>query len=520
MLSFRLALNAGAAPAWRWDTDRWRRGDSWIQPVVHPALRHDIDDRPGATTILVRDAANLLTPPETTNHTCGNDGVAGAERGDALLLRIQPGRITLTAGIGGTAPLYLAVDGDILHGTWDLPALRHLTRRSSLLDRAVTRALTRRHRYSSDTLFTDVTVLTERATATFTAAGLNIAYPPPAKHVTRARALRPGVDATAALAHLLTDALRPWQDRSAAWGLELSGGLDSGTVAVAARTTTSTPLRSFGLIVNGALGAEQHRRRVAIARQVGAVDDILQAHDHAPFCENGIRASGTAHDPRGEFYREAFEALADKAARSGVEIMLTGNGGDEIMAPCVDELPPPPPQPLTEVSWLGPRACEAVATIDDNLAPSAVLPTPTLMSFAIHHPAYLKSGIWPVAPFTHPPLIRFAEQLPLDLRRHKKLYRDFLTHAGLPALVTHPRRTEHFRDLMQHGLRHNGLPLAERLLADGMLLADHGFIDPDALRRTVQHAHQSATVPSVLCDTLVLEVGLRSLQAPTTAPAA
>ncbi len=73
---------------------------------------------------------------------------------------------------------------------------------------------------------------------------------------------------------------------------------------------------------------------------------------------------------------------------------------------------------------------------------------------------------------------------------------------------------------MQHGLRHNGLQLAERLLADGMLLADHGFIDPDALHRTVQHARQSATVPSVLCDTLVLEVGLRSLQAPTSAPAA
>lgn len=76
------------------------------------------------------------------------------------------------------------------------------------------------------------------------------------------------------------------------------------------------------------------------------------------------------------------------------------------------------------------------------------------------------------------------------------------------------------RDLMQHGLRHHGLPLTERLLAEGMLLADHGFIDPDALQRTVRDAHQSATVPSVLCDTLVLEVGLRSLLAPEPAPVA
>ncbi|OKJ95603.1 asparagine synthase-related protein [Amycolatopsis sp. CB00013] len=519
MLSFRLTLNSDIASTWHWDTDRWRRGDCWIRPVVHPALRHDIDDRLGTTTVLVRDAATRLSLPEASR-IGGGTSVMGDARGDALLLQVRPEQITLTAGIGGTVPLYLAVDGDTLRGTWDLPTLRRHTQRSSLLDRAVARVLTRRHRYSSDTLFTNVMALTERAAATFTTSGLNITYPPPAKHVTRARTLRPGVDTTAALGHLLADAMRPWQDSSSTLGLELSGGLDSATIAVAARMASPAPLRTFGLIVDGALGAEQHRRRVTITEQVGAVDDIVSAHDHAPFCESGIRASGAAHDPRGEFYREAFEALVDRATCSGVEIMLTGHGGDEIMAPRIDELPPPAPLSLSDVSWLGPRARDAVAHIDDNLAPSAVLPTPTLMGFAVHHPAYLRSGIWPVAPFTHQPLVRFAEQLPFELRRHKKLYRDFLTRAGLPSLVTHPQRTEHFRGLMQHGLRHNGLQLAERLLADGMLLADHDFIDPDSLRRTVQRARQSATVPSVLCDTLVLEVGLRSLQAPTTTRAA
>ncbi|MDI5982158.1 asparagine synthase-related protein [Amycolatopsis magusensis] len=142
------------------------------------------------------------------------------------------------------------------------------------------------------------------------------------------------------------------------------------------------------------------------------------------------------------------------------------------------------------------------------------------MGFTIHHPAYLRTGLWPVTPFTDPQLVRFAEQLPLELRRRKTLYRDFLTRAGLPALVTHPQRTEHFRDLMQQGLRQHGLTLAERLLREGMILAEHGFVDPDALRRVVRRAHRSATVPSVLCDTLVLEVGLRSLLAPDTATVA
>lgn len=510
MLAFRLALNDLTDPKWRWEQDCWRNGTSWIRPVTHPALRHHLDIRAGVTTVLIRDAASPVTLPEATDPIRGGENVTGAAHGDALLLQTQPARIRLAAGVGGTVPLYLAADGDVLYGTWDLAALCHRARQSGLLDRAVARALTRRHRYSSDTVFTDVTMLTERATATFTHEGLNVAYPSPAEHVSRARQLRPDADPCAALEHLLAGALAPWHDEEALLGLELSGGLDSATVAVATRSRRRR-LRTFGLIIDGALGAEQHRRRVAIAEQIGAIDQTLPARDHAPFCTSGIRAGGAPHDPAGEFYREAFEALAGCAARSGVTVMLTGNGGDEVMAPRIDELPPPPPQRLSEVAWLGPRTCDALSDIDHNLAPSAVLPAPTLMGFAIHHPAYLRAGIWPTAPFAHPRLIRFAEQLPLELRRRKKLYRDFLRRAGLPPLVTHPQRREHFRGLMQHGLRHHGLPLAERLLADGMILADHGYINPDALRRTVQDAHQSATVPSVLCDTLVLEVGLRSL---------
>ncbi|WP_329072587.1 asparagine synthase C-terminal domain-containing protein [Amycolatopsis sp. NBC_01480] len=520
MLSFRLALSDLARAAWHGDHDRWRCGGSWVQPISHPALRNEIHHAQHTTTILVRDLASPVTLAGPTPPEPGRKGTHGAARGDAVVLHLQPGRITISAGIGGTVPLYLAAEGEFLYGTWDLPALRRLLRSSSLRDRAVARALTRRHRYSSDTLFTDVTMLTERATATFTTAGLQLTYPPPAEHVTRARELRSGADPFDALAHLLTEAIHPWRAGGALMGLELSGGLDSATVAIAAHEPAGPALRTFGLLIEGALGTEQHRRRLTIAEHVRATDDVLRAHEHAPFCAGGIRARGAAHDPGGEFYREAFEALADRAARHGVTIMLTGNGGDEIMAPRPDELPPPPPQSLAEVSWLGPRARDALATIDDNLAPSAVLPTPTLMGFAIHHPAYLRAGIWPVTPFTHPRLVRFAEQLPLEMRRGKKLYRDFLTRAGLPRSVTHPERTENFRDLMQHGLRHHGLPLANRLLGDGMLLTDHGFIDPDALQRTVRDAHQSDTVPSVLCDTLALEVGLRSLLTPDPAPVA
>ncbi|MFF7732356.1 hypothetical protein [Streptomyces sp. NPDC007984] len=60
---------------------------------------------------------------------------------------------------------------------------------------------------------------------------------------------------------------------------------------------------------------------------------------------------------------------------------------------------------------------------------------------------------------------------------------------------------------MESGLRAYGLPLLDDMLHDS-LLVDLGYVDPDALVRARDHA---AVVPDLLCDTLALEVGLRSL---------
>ncbi|WP_148271983.1 bifunctional 2-polyprenyl-6-hydroxyphenol methylase/3-demethylubiquinol 3-O-methyltransferase UbiG [Saccharopolyspora spinosa] len=148
-----------------------------------------------------------------------------------------------------------------------------------------------------------------------------------------------------------------------------------------------------------------------------------------------------------------------------------------------------------------------------------MLPLPTLTGFAIHNPSYLTVGLWPVAPLATPDLVRFTEQLPTSWRSGKALFRALLQRAGLPALVTHPKRPEPFRDLMQHGLRRYGLPLLRRLLREGMLLADNGHVDPAALTEAVKEAEQHGQVPSLLCDTLTVELGLRSLTTSSPVPA-
>src|SRR5262249_49881769 len=145
----------------------------------------------------------------------------------------------------------------------------------------------------------------------------------------------------------------------------------------------------------------QARRRHAVVSMLGLSDVTVQASKYPPFVPGGIRRCGLAHDPSGAFYREAFDALRD-AAVGKVDIMITGLGGDELLAlPATGTAVRPAHaarnsnERNTNVPWLGQRALAALAEIDTNLAPVPVLALPALMSFALHNPTYLQAGIWP-----------------------------------------------------------------------------------------------------------------------------
>ncbi|WP_328611264.1 hypothetical protein OG943_19765 [Amycolatopsis sp. NBC_00345] len=107
MLSFHPALADLTRAGWQWDHGRWRCGDSWVQPISHPALRHEIDRTQHTTTILVRDLASPVTLAGPAPPAHDGEGATGTARGDALVLHLQPGRVTLTAGIGGTVPWHV-----------------------------------------------------------------------------------------------------------------------------------------------------------------------------------------------------------------------------------------------------------------------------------------------------------------------------------------------------------------------------------------------------------------------------
>jgi hypothetical protein len=519
MLSFRLGLADVARPQWSWIDDRWINGESWIKPIINPALEWQlVHDDQATACVVVRErrrspadsASTVDAKPVTIAPRLNTTDAPNVWAGEFTRVDISRGRVRITAGGFGTAPLYLTTSTDAVIGSWNLPDLRPYIVHDRLLGRALARALTRQHRYSSDTLFENVKRLTERAAATFNQSGLTIHYPEPAEHVLRARTLRPNVDAIGAFHELLTHVVTQTAALPGDVGIELSGGADSANVGLALAARRDDQIRSYGLIMDGQCGGSQRHRRAAMVRRFGFHDQEIAAGDHPPFAIGGVRALGTPHDPVAAHYREAFDALRNAASASRTRVMFTGLGGDEVNAPLAKERVIPIRAP-DHVPWLGPTARAALKDIDENLAPVAPTPLPTLMAFALHNPAYLQAGIWPVAPLADHKVVRFAEQLPLELRRGKALFRQRLQRAGFSADVADPPQPENFTELMQAGLRTFGLGLLRDMLRASMLV-DMGYLDHRVLARAYEEARNSDRVPSLLCDVIKIEVGLRSLQ--------
>ncbi|WP_328869022.1 asparagine synthase [Streptomyces sp. NBC_00287] len=489
MLSFRLRLSDTHSSGWRWDTDRWMLGESWIRPAHAAVLNAELEPGQGPSAcVLVRE---------------DKDGEA-----DYTSLLVRPGEIQVSAGVFGTAPLYLISVAEDLYGSWDLTDLRPHLRPHQLTPRAVARTLGRQHRYSADTLFDGVYRLTERATAAFTTADLTILYPEPAQHVLEPRTLRAGADPVGMFDALLTEVVAEWRSAASCVGVEVSGGADSGNVALSTTAVGFGSVHTFGLLMGGRIGRLQQARRRALVDRLGLRDTAVPAMQHPPFVLGGVRERRVPHDPAGAFYQEAFDVVRQEVAARGCEVIFTGGGGDEVNAHHSRTnavFPAAAPVP-----WLGEKATEALEQVDENLAPIPVLPVPTLMAFGLHNPAYLKLGIWPVAPLVHPRMVRFMEQLPHEHKRGKAMFRDRLRQAGLPESVAAPTEPENFLAVMEEGLRTYGLPLLDDMLRES-LLVDLGYVDPDALARARDQAEHAAVVPDLLCDTLALEAGLRSL---------
>jgi Asparagine synthase len=405
---------------------------------------------------------------------------------DFVLVETAPAMpVRVTAGSSGIAPLYLADDARSLHSSWDMADLRSYAR--GLCAREAARLLLYRPRYGGETLFTGIRRLTERATAFFGGA-LYLHYPEPALHCAP-RELAPGAGVLSAFTAAMDEALdlRPWDPDATA--MHLTGGFDSGVVAARAALRYPRRLHTAALLIAGP-GRDQQIHRRGLLRSAlpfSSRDVLVDCLREVPLHPDCARVRGEPISPYEEPLHHPFSRLTQALAAHGAHTVVTGLGGDEMVALSRAERPH---QVLGELAgapaWIGSAARAAGEYADEGAAPPAVVNSMTLLSLATTAPVLLRAGIWPVHPFTHPTMIRLGEQLPVDWRGLKQLQRRQLASLGLGTEVTQPQNRESFAEVVQHALTTCAQPLFTAMLREGSALFEDHLVDPDLLRSAVQ----------------------------------
>ncbi|MFD0899083.1 asparagine synthase [Actinomadura sediminis] len=444
------------------------------------------------TAIIVRERVPGRAPvsPAPVRVAAGDlDEIAAQTRRwpvDHVLVEVAPRRpVRVTVGADRSTPLFLAHRDSVLHGSWDMAELAPFA--TGINPREATRLLIYQPRYSTETAFTGIYRLTERATATF-GGDLVISYPEPVVHA-EPRELVDGADVLTAFVEAIDTALDARPLEPAATVCHLTGGLDSDSIGTRAARRWPGQVDTATLIVIGPGREQQIRRRAEMRDRVPFGPHDLQVDTRGrlmfgPFC---ARVRGDLVSPYDEPLYQHFDELNALIASMGAHSVVTGLGGDEMVAIGSDESAQAAADRTDDssLSWLGPRARAAIEYVDDAIAPPAMAGGITLLAAETVAPPLLRAGLWPVHPFAHRALIELGDQLPFHWRELKQLQRRHLGTFGLSHDACNPERRESFAELVEESLGVNGLPLLRRILNEGSPLIEAGLLDPDGLKTTV-----------------------------------
>lgn len=491
----KLFLTPYADTTWSWNGTAYTTTDhtSRVEPYTHPMVEQLAVTDGTRTLLIIRERvagrATVDAEPQTVPPADYDRALALAAQwpADHLTIETAPGfPVRVSAGAARTTPLYLAERDGVLHGSWDMADLRAYA--DGLSPREAARLLIYRPRYGAETLFTGIRRLTERATAIFGGA-LHLHYPEPALHHSP-RDLADKADVLAVLAATIDKALDLRPLDPAATVFHLTGGFDSGTIATRAAQRWPGQVDTAALLVTGAGREQQIRRRKKMLAELpfSGRDLLVDCAEHPPLHPSCPRVAGDLISPYEEPLFTPFARLTGTIAEHGARTLVTGLGGDEMVALSPEEsaaVAAANAHITEKLPWLGPAARSALPFSEDAVAPSAVVNSITLLSLETTAPPLLRAGIWPVHPFTDPAMIALGEQLPIYWREFKNLQRRQLAAIGLDDDVTNPVERESFVWLVEHSLKTYGLPLINGMLTDGSPLIEAGLVDPDGLRATV-----------------------------------
>jgi asparagine synthase (glutamine-hydrolysing) len=427
-----------------WHDDHLTIGTSHVFPYAHPMVETLLVRAPGRWFIVVRE--RLADSPGDTE---GRVAVVDTEDDTAyhalhqkcllwsldyvLIEAAQAGhRLRIRAGLLGSAPVYCRALDDQVKVSWDSA---DFSDRPAMIDMEVaSHQLALRTTYAARQLYTGVVLLTERASLHVDPGSARYRYPEPMEEA--GPAADEGEDMLPRFSEALQRAvsLRPWLEGSVS--LELSGGMDSATVAVAL-AGLHHDIDSKGILLDGEVRAPQMRRRQLMAERLGLADHAIDITAFPPSL-----TLDAPREPYGfcrEFYLEACSALWASARDKGRHTLFTGVGGDELFPAYLDEISVRAAQGPTWArdarsyaeDLLTPRALAAARSRPLFDAPASPVPVTSLLANACRAPDLLKHGQWPIHPLSDPRLAYVCHRLPRSSREGREVMRRYLeSHLG------------------------------------------------------------------------------------------
>lgn len=331
---------------------------------------------------------------------------------DCIALSIRPcetgGQLTLARSAPSTCPLFISSNAGIIEGTWDNRTAFSKVASEHLNKLEISRMVDARAPTSIQTISKNIISLSERMSVTYTSNEYRIDYPDRFE----------GFDAgllrdTGASPAIFRDLIRAVTMRwDAGWddtAFEISGGLDSGSVAHACAPLFRDRMKTCGMTLPGSMGQTQGMRRTCLMPP-GSSDFPFHVHN-----------SDTAHIlpnswmPYDDYIGGMQDQQNSELKRNQIKYVVSGIGGDELF-------PSTRPRKLANKStYLTPDAASA---LDEHAAiglPRPVLPFSSTGAASCRAPHFLRHGIWPLNPMCAPELVEFCHRLPDHLREKRML---------------------------------------------------------------------------------------------------
>jgi Asparagine synthase (glutamine-hydrolyzing) len=400
---------------------------------------------------------------------------------DYLMIEVaQAGcRLKLRAGLLGSAPVYCRITDDTVEASYDLADF--FSRPTTIDLEMASRRLALSADYSARQLCSGILMLTERAMLYAEPGKARYVYPSPAETVSPSEGalIDHGIERFEQLLHRAVS-VRPAPNQMA---VELSGGMDSATVACAL-TRSHDNILSLGILLDEADSQAQAERRRMLVETLGLRDTRVNIDAFPPTLDLQPRASRPDY-PLAEFYLEAFESLWDSAQAQDSEQLFTGLGGDQLFPAYRNEEHPTGSHSGAVAaeakrraeSLLTPRALNASRSINGFDAPAGPLSASVLASSMCQAPHLLRRGLWPVNPLSDPHLVAFCRRLPLESRRDRETMWRYL-RVNVGEVFPRNYRKETFAHVLPELIAQHAKTITMQL--SQCALADLGLVDRDA----------------------------------------